>query len=104
MFAGKRSGIMITGGDVDLDKQPLNSGAPTNVKTDLSPDFSAYEVGYDIPAVPGMHEADIQPPCLILDLDALERNARKTGDYAKAHGMRLRAVAFGCSRIASTNC
>lgn len=50
-----------------------------------------YEVGYDIPAAPGMDEADIQTPCLILDLDALERNIKKMGDYAKAHGMRHRA-------------
>lgn len=49
-----------------------------------------FEVGYDIPAKPGMDEADIQTPCLILDLDALERNIRKMGDYARAHGMRHR--------------
>ncbi|MDB6177381.1 DSD1 family PLP-dependent enzyme [Paracoccus sp. Z330] len=49
-----------------------------------------FEVGYDIPAKPGMDEADIQTPCLILDLDALERNITKMGDYAKAHGMRHR--------------
>ena len=54
-------------------------------------DFADLEVGYDIPAVPGMDEADIQTPCLILDLDALERNIRKMGEYAKAHGMRLRS-------------
>lgn len=58
-----------------------------NAKTD----FSGYEVGYDIPALPGMDEADIQTPCLILDLDALERNIKKMGDYAKAHGMRHRS-------------
>ena len=49
-----------------------------------------YEVGYDIPAAIGMEEKDIQTPCLILDLDALERNIRKMGDYARAHGMRHR--------------
>lgn len=49
------------------------------------------EVGFDVPALPGMDEADIQTPCLILDLDALERNIRKMGDYAAAHGMRHRA-------------
>ncbi len=48
-------------------------------------------VGYDIPALPGMDEADIQTPCLILDLDALERNIRKMGEYAKARGMRHRS-------------
>ena len=54
-------------------------------------DFADYEVGYDIPALPGMDEADIQTPCLVLDLDALERNIIKMGNYAKAHGMRLRS-------------
>ena len=53
-------------------------------------EFEGLEVGYDIPALPGMDEADIQTPCLILDLDALERNIKKMGDYAKAHGMRHR--------------
>ena len=48
------------------------------------------EIGYDVPAIPGMREADIQTPCLILDLDALERNIRKMGDYAKNLGMRHR--------------
>ena len=41
--------------------------------------FDALEVGYDVPALPGMDEADIQTPCLVLDLDALERNIRKMG-------------------------
>ena len=49
-----------------------------------------HEVGYDIPASIGMAEEDIQTPCLVLDLDALERNIRKMGEYAKAHDMRLR--------------
>jgi len=53
-------------------------------------DFQGLEVGYDIPALPGVDEKDIQTPCLILDLDALERNIVKMGDYARAHGMRHR--------------
>ncbi len=48
------------------------------------------EVGFDIPAAIDMDEADIQTPSLVLDLDALERNIKKMGDYAKAHGMRHR--------------
>ncbi|WP_299829629.1 3-hydroxy-D-aspartate aldolase BhcC [uncultured Roseobacter sp.] len=52
--------------------------------------FEDYEVGYDIPAAIGMDEADIQTPSLVLDLDALERNIKKMGDWAKAHGMRHR--------------
>ena len=58
-----------------------------NIKADLA----GYEVGFDIPALPGMDEKDIQTPCLVLDLDALERNIKKMGDYAKAHGMRHRS-------------
>lgn len=54
-------------------------------------DFDAYEVGFDVPAKPGMDAADIQTPALVLDLDALESNIKKMGDYAKAHGMRHRA-------------
>ena len=52
--------------------------------------FDQLEVGFDVPAKPGMDEADIQTPALVLDLDALERNIKKMGDYAKAHGMRHR--------------
>ncbi len=48
------------------------------------------EVGYDIPAAIGMDASEIQTPALVLDLDALERNIKKMGDYAKAHGMRHR--------------
>ncbi|MCV2889013.1 3-hydroxy-D-aspartate aldolase BhcC [Ruegeria aquimaris] len=48
------------------------------------------EVGFDIPAAIGMDESEIQTPCLILDLDALERNIVKMGDYARAHDMRHR--------------
>jgi 3-hydroxy-D-aspartate aldolase len=53
--------------------------------------LNALEVGYDIPAKPGMSEADIQTPCLILDLDALERNIRKMGQAARRMGVRHRA-------------
>ena len=53
-------------------------------------DLDSLEVGFDVPALPGMDEADIQTPCLVLDLDALERNIKKMGDYARDHGMRHR--------------
>ena len=49
-----------------------------------------FEVGYDIPAAIGMDETDIQTPCLILDLDALERNIETMGRYAKEMGVRHR--------------
>lgn len=53
-------------------------------------DFEQLDVGFDVPALPGMKADNIQTPALVLDLDALERNIKKMGDYAKAHGMRHR--------------
>ena len=53
-------------------------------------DFETYDVGYDIPAKPGMSEAEIQTPCLVLDLDALERNIAKMGRFAREMGVRHR--------------
>ncbi|OCW55663.1 DSD1 family PLP-dependent enzyme [Hoeflea olei] len=52
--------------------------------------FDGLEVGFDIPALPGMELGTIQTPCLILDLDALERNLVKMADEAKAMGVALR--------------
>ncbi|MDJ0993746.1 MAG: DSD1 family PLP-dependent enzyme [Dinoroseobacter sp.] len=52
--------------------------------------FADLEVGYNIPAAIGMDEADIQTPCLVLDLDALERNVVKMGQFAKEMGVRHR--------------
>ena len=49
------------------------------------------EVGYDIPALPGMSESNVQTPCLLLDLGALERNIVKMSNFAKARGVRHRA-------------
>ncbi|WP_322989262.1 3-hydroxy-D-aspartate aldolase BhcC [Hoeflea sp.] len=52
--------------------------------------FDGLEVGYDIPALPGMDESEIQTPCLILDLDALERNITKMGAQVREMGVRHR--------------
>lgn len=52
--------------------------------------FAELEVGYNIPAAIGMDEADIQTPCLVVDLDALERNVVKMGNFAKEMGVRHR--------------
>ncbi len=68
----------------------MTAAVATN-QVNANTNLAGYAVGYDIPALPGMGEADIQTPCLILDLDALERNIRKMGEYAKAHGMRHRS-------------
>ncbi|MFV0476092.1 MAG: DSD1 family PLP-dependent enzyme [Pikeienuella sp.] len=48
------------------------------------------EPGFDIPALPGMAEAEIATPCLLVDLDAFERNVAKMRDFCAATGMRLR--------------
>ncbi|MDE3029707.1 MAG: alanine racemase, partial [Paracoccaceae bacterium] len=52
--------------------------------------FNNLEVGYDIPAAPGMTEAEVQTPALIVDLDALDRNIAKMQASANAMGVRLR--------------
>lgn len=49
------------------------------------------EYGFDLPARPGMDESEILSPCLILDLDALERNVAKMGAHIARTGMRHRA-------------
>ena len=49
-----------------------------------------FVVGLNIPAEVGMNEKDIQTPCLVLDLDALERNIQKMGQLAKEMGVRHR--------------
>lgn len=48
------------------------------------------EVGFNVPALVGMNEADIQTPCLVLDLDALERNIIKMGNLARSMRVRHR--------------
>jgi 3-hydroxy-D-aspartate aldolase len=53
--------------------------------------FDGLEVGFDVPALPGMDAADIQTPCLVLDLDALERNVEKMGRLVKEMGVRHRS-------------
>ena len=52
--------------------------------------FDDLEVGYDVAALPGMDEADIQTPCLVVDLDALEKNIRTMGQFARDMGVRHR--------------
>lgn len=52
--------------------------------------FEELEVGYNVPAAVGMDEADIQTPCLVIDLDALEHNIVKMGRFAKDMNVRHR--------------
>ena len=85
--SGKRINVIIA------EAMPISTSHSRTAETPVSAtmDFADCEVGYDIPALPGMDEADIQTPCLVLDLDALERNIVKMGNYAKAHGVRHRS-------------
>ena len=52
--------------------------------------FEELEVGFDVPAKVGMDEADIQTPCLVVDLNALENNIRKMGEFARNNNIRHR--------------
>ena len=52
--------------------------------------WQGLDIGYDIPACPGMKEAEIQTPGLILDLDVFEANVAHMRDRAAAMGVRLR--------------
>ncbi len=53
-------------------------------------DIDVYEVGYNIPAKPGMDAADIQTPCLVVEMDVLEENLDKMQKHADDMGVRLR--------------
>lgn len=85
--SGKRINVIIAKAMPITTSHLRTAEIPVNANVDLAD----CEVGYDIPALPGMDEADIQTPCLILDLDALEHNIAKMGQYAQAHGMRHRS-------------
>ena len=51
---------------------------------------SDLEVGYNVPALVGMDEKDIQTPCLVVDLDAFEKNVTTMRDLCRKMGMRHR--------------
>ena len=48
------------------------------------------DVGFDVPAAVGMSEADIQTPCLLIDLDAFEHNVAAMRGFAADMGVDLR--------------
>ncbi len=50
-------------------------------------------MAHTVPAAIGMPVEEIDTPCLMVDLDAFERNVEKLGGYMKAHGLRHRAHA-----------
>ena len=52
-----------------------------------------HELGFDIPAVVGMNETEIQTPCLVIDLDSFERNVEVMRAYCEKAGIRHRVHA-----------
>jgi len=60
----------------------------TVVKTNNT--HSEAEVGFDIPALPGMDESEIQTPCLVIDLDRFEVNLKKIVDELRPFKVTLR--------------
>lgn len=55
--------------------------------------FQDKEVGFDIPALPGMPESEIQTPCLIVDLDRFEHNLKRMAAAIRPYAVNLRAHA-----------
>jgi 3-hydroxy-D-aspartate aldolase len=53
----------------------------------------AGELGFDVPAIPGMALHEIQTPALLVDLDALDRNVDRMRQAIEESGVRLRAHA-----------
>ncbi len=53
--------------------------------------FNTLEVGYDIPARPGMTLSEVATPCLALDMEALERNILRMRNRTRAFGVAHRA-------------
>jgi 3-hydroxy-D-aspartate aldolase len=51
------------------------------------------EVGYDIPALPGMLESEVQTPCLLIDMDQFESNLQRMTRILEPFNVSLRAHA-----------
>ena len=56
-------------------------------------DLRGLELGHDIPARPGMAETEIFTPCLVIDLDASDRNIAAMRAHVETHAIRLRSHA-----------
>ena len=54
---------------------------------------TAFELGFDVPALPGMAVNDIQTPCLILDLDSFDHNLKRMAEVITPYNVSLRAHA-----------
>ena len=54
---------------------------------------AALELGFDVPAFPGMPVSDIQTPCLILDMDSFYYNLKRMAEVITPYNVSLRAHA-----------
>ncbi len=54
---------------------------------------AASELGFDVPAFPGMAISDIQTPCLILDMDSFDYNLERMAEAITPYNVSLRAHA-----------
>ena len=54
---------------------------------------AASELGFNVPALPGMAISDIQTPCLILDMDSFDYNLKRMAEVIKPFNVSLRAHA-----------
>ena len=52
--------------------------------------YSRADVGFAIPALPGMDESQIQTPCLVIDMDRFEKNVRKMANELSPFNVTLR--------------
>ena len=48
------------------------------------------ELGFDVPALPGMAIGDIQTPCLIIDMESFEYNLRRMAEVITPYNVSLR--------------
>ena len=51
------------------------------------------ELGFDVPALPGMAVSNIQTPCLIIDMDSFDYNLKRMADLLTPYNVSLRAHA-----------
>ena len=54
---------------------------------------TALELGFDVPALPGMAIKDIQTPCLIIDMDNFDYNLKRMAELITPYNVSLRAHA-----------
>ena len=54
---------------------------------------TASELGFDVPALPGMAMSNIQTPCLIIDMDSFDYNLKRMAEVIKPYDVSLRAHA-----------